>query len=184
MRYRSGVAVLAPLLAALPGAASASGAGKQPSPPSLLRIEVSADREDLDLFAPLLEGRLAERLGKKDGGGFAVAKADDEASGAWRLRCVVKDLRYDVQVERNQSGGADSSGPVTENVLFGDLELALTLARPGEGEKVLDDSVSLSARRVVVDAHDVELQRGHVVDDLLERASDRIDRLLRKKIRP
>jgi len=160
---------------------SADGASARP----VVRLVVSAGSEDYESFVPLLEGRLLERLGQLREADLSAQPAADPRK-EWRLHLSVTDLRYDLRSEQDRSrdGDAARGAPRMDQVLMGDLELEATLLRPGETEPVTRDRFSVGARRIVADAADVARQRGGVVDDLLERATERIARILRKKVRP
>ena len=151
-------------------------------PVPAVRLEVKAPaRENLDLLASVLEGRLLARLHEAET--FRLVARDKDAP--YTLLLEVQDLKYNVQAERQKPYDAEANPDRLgiQNMLGGELDLDLTLSRAGRQEDIYEDSLIFAASRKLDDPHDQDRVRNLVVDDLLERVAEKLPRLLKRHLK-
>jgi hypothetical protein len=158
--------------------ASSAPAGGAAAVPRV-RIEVKAiGRAELDTICPILEGRL---LSRKSDEGVRFVSAQEPAE--YRLLLEIADMTYTYSqdYERATDAESDPNHPKRTTTVGSELSLDLTLSPAGPGESLYEDSLTFSARRPVEPPE--ERVSGLLLDDLMNRVTEKIPKIVRKRLR-
>lgn len=163
-------------VATSPHAAEADAA-KDPRP--LVRLIVRNDFKPEDkLFPQLVEGRLVADLADMET--FRTA-GHDAPNADYVLTCSIRDIAYNASTVYTTTKDADSSGRAepSDQVLLS-MDLTFTL-EDREGKLVHSGKLSSSA------SHEMEKSAEYTANilkqEMIDRAAQRLERIIRKKIR-
>lgn len=182
---RTAILVLAATLPLLPaGGETAAGdtdaavAGRTGEP--VVHVEARERRNtDNELFAAMIEGRLVAR--SRETGRYQLVSGQQPAD--YRLRIDIIEVRFVTQgeYERPYDPQTDPNSPVFRQMLNGELDIDLVLERTGQEEPVFEDSIGFVSSRVIEPPE--ERLENEIVDDLLEKLTDRVFRILKKRVK-
>lgn len=162
---------------------SAALAG-DPAPPAadarpLVRLIVRNDfRPEDTLFPQLVEGRLVSDLADME---TFRTEAHDAANADYVLTCVIRNVSYDTSTIYKTSRDADApSSPQPSDQVVLTMDLIFTLA-DRQGKIVHEGKLSADASREFEISS--EHTSGLLKEEMIDRAAQRIERLIRKKLK-
>jgi hypothetical protein len=176
-----GRAALLPFaIAALLLLATGGGVAAGPASPIPVLFQVTSPvRPILDPLAPVVEGRLLTRLKGQEQFALVVG----QGAGEYRLLLELTDLRFTQQgqVQQGFDAASDPSRPEYKINIGGELDFDVTLTRVSDGREVYGASTTVTTSRSV-DNYD-ESVKSQLIDDMVERMSDKVLKLLKKHLR-